>query len=124
MIDNDVTGLPTVLSNDPVASFRREPGAGVSGEHGVPRALGDEIGDTLGWGKICRFSVRPETPETHPWYHCPPAPGWAATALTTTGTLETRQSGTTRSAAGHMSLEPTGTAYDVGDSTETCGNST
>ena len=44
MIDNDVTGLPMLLSNDPVAPFSRDLVAGVTGEHGVLRAFIDEIG--------------------------------------------------------------------------------
>ena len=47
-MDNDVTGLPTVLSNDPVTSSIREPVAGVTGEPGLLRAFSVNIGDTLG----------------------------------------------------------------------------
>ena len=46
-MDNDVAGLPTALSNDPVASFIREPVAGVTGEPALLRAFGGEIRDTL-----------------------------------------------------------------------------
>ena len=89
MIDNDVAGLPTALSNDPVTSFITEPVAGVTGESGVFIAFGDEIGDTR--GNIRHFSVKPHASETHLWYqnHSPPAPGWATNALTTTRTPET-----------------------------------
>ena len=47
-MDYDVTGLPTVLTNDPVASSIREPVAGATGEPGVLRAFGVEIGGILG----------------------------------------------------------------------------
>ena len=73
-MDNDVTGLPTALSSDPIV-------AGVTGEPCLLRAFGVEIGDTL----------KLHTSETHPWYqsHSPPAPCWATTAHMTTGTPET-----------------------------------